>query len=155
MGHPQGQRRSSKSVATRIQSDLEKAEEARHRGRASSWASTARAWPGAREEANRLIEESRQTAESLRRDMQAKAEQESQHIVARAQEEIRAERDRVFQELRAQVGVLSVELAGRILGQELDASRHQRLVDDYIKDLSQLPAGGNGNGTAPAGDAGA
>ena len=67
---------------------------------------------GARDDANRIIEEARKTAEQLRRDMQAKAEQESQAIVVRASEEIRAERDRVFTELRQQVGDLPVSRTG-------------------------------------------
>jgi F-type H+-transporting ATPase subunit b len=98
---------------------------------------------GAREEANRIIEEARHTADQLRRDIQSKAEQEAQATVARAQEEIRAERDRVFQELRGQVGDIAVELAGRVVGESLDASAHERLIDDYIDQVAQS---GNGKG---------
>jgi F-type H+-transporting ATPase subunit b len=96
---------------------------------------------GARDEANRIIEEARQTADQLRADLQARAEQESQSIVARAQEEIRAERDRVFQELRTQVAQIAVELAGKVVGEELDTSAHTRLIDEYIDQV----ASGNGN----------
>jgi F-type H+-transporting ATPase subunit b len=100
---------------------------------------------GAREEADRIIEESRATAEQLRRDLQAKAEDEAQATVARAQEEIRAERDRVFQELRAQVGSIAVELAERVVGQSLDERAHQRLIDEFIDEVaSGAPSGGNG-----------
>ena len=74
-------------------------------------------------------------------DLQARAEQESQNIVARAQEEIRAERDRVFQELRTQVAQIAVELAGKVVGQELDPTAHTRLIDEYIDQVSS----GNGN----------
>lgn len=107
----------------------------------------------AREEANRIIEEARKTADQLRRDLLAKAEQENQQVLARAQEEIRAERDRVFQELKAQVGELSLALAGRMVGESLDRDRHLRLVDDYIAELSSLPArGGNGHRDTGAGE---
>jgi F-type H+-transporting ATPase subunit b len=68
--------------------------------------------------------------------MQAKAEDGAQATVARAQEEIRAERDRVFQELRAQVGEIAVELAGRVVGESLDASAHERLIDEYIDQVA-------------------
>jgi F-type H+-transporting ATPase subunit b len=95
---------------------------------------------GARDEGNRIIEEARRTADQLRVDLQGKAEQESQAIVARAQEEIRAERDRVFQELRTQVGEIAVELAGKVVGQSLDRSSHERLIDEYIDQV----ASGNG-----------
>jgi F-type H+-transporting ATPase subunit b len=98
---------------------------------------------GARDEANRIIEEARKTADQLRRDLQAKAEQESQATVGRAQEEIRAERDRVFQELRGQVGEIAVELAARVVGQSLDKASHERLIDEYI---DQVATSGNGKG---------
>jgi F-type H+-transporting ATPase subunit b len=97
----------------------------------------------AREESNRIIEEARKTAEQLRKDIQDKAEEESRGIVARAQDEIRAERDRVFQELRTQVAEIAVDLAGRVVNEELDQAAHERLIDEYI---DQVAAGGNGKG---------
>ncbi len=100
---------------------------------------------GAREEADRIIEESRATAEQLRRDLQAKAEKEAQATVARAQEEIRAERDRVFQELRTQVGSIAVEIAERVVGQSLDERAHQRLIDEFIDEVA-ADASSSGNG---------
>jgi len=96
---------------------------------------------GAREESNRIIEEARKTAEQLRKDLMSKADEEAQGVVARAQDEIRAERDRVFQELRSQIGEISVELAARIVGQSLDESAHQRLIDEYIDQVA-----GSGSG---------
>ena len=91
---------------------------------------------GAREEANRIIEEARKTADQLRRDIQVKAEQEAQATVTRAQEEIRVERDRVLQELRGQIGDIAVELAGRVVGKSLDKQTHEQLIDEYIDQVA-------------------
>lgn len=90
----------------------------------------------AKGESNRIIEEAKNTAESLRRDIVAKAESEAQAIVHRAQTEVTAERDRALQELRAEVATMSVELAGKIVEKELDPKSHQQLVDTYIQGLS-------------------
>ena len=133
-----------KQRTDRIREDLEKAERAR--GEAQQ---ILERYEGqlqeARSEANRIIEEARKTAESMRRDLLAKAEDEANQVVARAQEEIRAERDRAFGDLRRQVGELSVELAARVVGTELDKNRQMKLVDGYIDELDQMePAGGNG-----------
>ena len=95
----------------------------------------------ARDEANAIIEEARSTADQLRRDIQARAEEEARNIVVRAQEEIRAERDRVFQELRGQVGEIAVELAGRVVGSSLDKTAHDRLIDEYIDQISSAANG--------------
>lgn len=128
----------------KIQGDLEKAEETRHEAE-RELRDYRQQLAGAREEANKIIEEARKTADQLRADLQAKAEQESQATVARAQEEIRAERDRVFQELKAQVGEIAVDLAGRVVGQSLDKKAHEKLIDDYIDQVAGK-ADGNGNG---------
>jgi F-type H+-transporting ATPase subunit b len=104
---------------------------------------------GAREESNRIIEEARATAEQLRRDLQARSEEEARATVARAQDEIRAERDRTFQELRGQVGQIAVEIAERVVGQSLDKSAHDRLIEEFIDQVST-----SGNGRANGRDRG-
>jgi F-type H+-transporting ATPase subunit b len=118
-----------------IQGELEKAEETR--SEADQQLQRYREQlAGAREEANRIIEEARNTADQLRRDLQRKAEDESQTIVARAQDEIRAERDRTFQELRTQVGAIAVDLAERVVGQSLDDRAHDRLIDEFLDEVA-------------------
>ena len=128
----------------KIQGELEEAEQTRQQAE-QELTDYRTQLAGARDEGNRIIEEARKTAEAMRLEMNKKAESESQAIVARAQDEIRAERDRVFQELRTQVGELSLQLAGRMVGESLDKARHLKLVDEYIDQLSGM-APGNGNG---------
>jgi F-type H+-transporting ATPase subunit b len=127
----------------KIQGEMEKAEDTRKQAD-QVLAEYRQQLATARDEANQIIEEARRTADQLRKDLQEKAEREAEATVARAQEEIRAERDRVVQELKAQVGALSVQLAERVVGQALDAKRHQQLVDEYIE---QLAGAGTGNGS--------
>ena len=134
----------------RIQGDLERAEQAKQQ--ADKLLQDYREQLSeARDEANRIIEEGRKTAESMQKDLRGKAEEEAQATVARAQEEIRAERDRVFQELKTQIGELSVELAGRVVGQSLDKDRHMKLVEEYIAELGSLEPSASGNGGGPDG----
>ena len=135
----------------KIQGDLEKAEATRREAE-KQLGDYREQLSGAREEANRIIEESRRTAEAMRQEMAKKAEEESAAIVGRAQDEIRVERDRVFQELRAQVGELSLELAGRMVGESLDRDRQLRLVDEYINELGRLTPASNGNGRGDGSD---
>jgi F-type H+-transporting ATPase subunit b len=125
-----------------IQGELEKAETTRSEAD-QLLADYRQQLTNAREEANSIIEEGRKTADQLRRDLQAKAEEEAASTVARAQEEIRAERDRVFDELRTQVGDIAVELAARVVNQSLDKKAHEKLIDDYIE---QVSVGGEGPG---------
>jgi F-type H+-transporting ATPase subunit b len=124
----------------KIQGELEQADKA-HQEAQKELADYRAQLVGARDEANRIIEEGRKTADQIRRDIQAKAEEESRATVVRAQDEIRAERDRVFQELRAEVGSIAVELAGRVVAKELDKRAHERLIDEYIDEVASIANG--------------
>jgi F-type H+-transporting ATPase subunit b len=125
---------------SKIQGELESAEVA-HREAERELGRYRDQLTSARDEANRIIEEARRTADQLRLDLQARAEQEAQAIVVRATEEIRAERGRVSQELAAQVGEIVVDLAERVVGEHLTKTAHERLIDEYIQQLA-----GSGNG---------
>ena len=129
-----------KQRTDRIKEDLEKAEAARNEAQ-SILERYESQLQEARGEANRIIEESRRTAETMRRDLLAKAEDESRAVVARAQEEIRAERDRAIQELRGQLAEWSVDLAGRVVGASLDKKRHLQLVEEYIDEVAGMGDG--------------
>jgi len=124
-----------KARTDKIQGDLDEAETAKTEAR-TELADYKTQLAGARDEANRIIEESRKTADQLRKDIQAKAETEAQATVIKAQEEIRAERDRALQELKAQVGDIAVDLAGRVVGKSLDKGAHEKLIDDYITSVA-------------------
>ena len=92
----------------------------------------------ARNEANRIVEEARQNAEQVRADVIAKAEEEAAQIRAKARDEAAAEKERALADARSQVGDISVDLAGRIVGESLDAQAHRELIDRYLADLERL-----------------
>jgi F-type H+-transporting ATPase subunit b len=91
----------------------------------------------ARSEANAIIEEAKQQAETVRAQLRAEAEQEAEAIRSRAQADAATEKERLVSELKGQVGALSVQLAGKIVEKELDPNQHQGLVDQYIAQLSR------------------
>jgi F-type H+-transporting ATPase subunit b len=97
----------------------------------------------AREEASRIVSEAREVGEQLRREAQQRAQEESNRIVEAARAEIEGERDRAARELRREIGSLAVQVAGRVVGHELDEDRQRELVDAYIDELT---ASANGSG---------
>jgi len=100
---------------------------------------------GARAEVQKIIEEGKRTADSLRADLVAKAEQEAQEIVRRAQADVAGERDRAMQELQSTLGRLSIELAAKVIEQDLRNDEAARaLVDKAIQDLGREPSGTQG-----------
>lgn len=92
----------------------------------------------ARAEANRIVEEARDDAEQVKSDIVAKAEEEAVQIREKAREDAAAEKERALTEARSEVGDISVDLAGRIVGESLDAQAHRELIDRYLADLERL-----------------
>ena len=92
----------------------------------------------AKTEGSRLIEEARQSADQMKADIVAKAEQDAEGIRAKAREEASSEMSRALADARSQVGDISVELAGKIVGESLDAKAHKALIDRYLADLEKI-----------------
>lgn len=92
----------------------------------------------AKTERNRIIEEARGAAEQMKSEMVAKAESDANQILEKARDEAGNERDRALAEARKEVGSISVDLAGRIVGEALDADAHKALVDRYLADLEKM-----------------
>jgi F-type H+-transporting ATPase subunit b len=92
----------------------------------------------ARADANKIIDEARQSAEQMKADIIAKAEADAEQIRARAREEAAGEKARALADARSQVGDISVDLASKIVGESLDQQAHQALIDRYLADLEKL-----------------
>ena len=90
---------------------------------------------GARDEANRIVEEARQAGEAIRADIVAKAEQEADAIKVRARGDLEGERERASAAIQREVAGLSLDIAEKVIGGSLDRDRQQALVDQYISEL--------------------
>ena len=94
---------------------------------------------GARDEANRIVEESRRSAEAIKADILAKAKAEADEAARRAREGIEADRERATEQVRDLVAVLSLELAQKVVAGSVDADAQQALVNRYIDELEGMP----------------
>ena len=89
----------------------------------------------ARAEAARIVDEARQSGDSVKGDILERAEADAEQIRQRAQEEIGAERERVSAELQRQVADLSLDVAEKVVASSLDRDAQRELVDRYIDEL--------------------
>jgi F-type H+-transporting ATPase subunit b len=90
----------------------------------------------AREEATQLREEARSEGKRIKDEITAQAREEAANIASANHRQMEIERQRAMSELRTEIGKLSVELAGRIVGESLeDEARRTRTVDRFIADL--------------------
>ena len=125
----------------RIRSDLENAEAARLEAERllEQYREQLRE---AREEARQIVEDAKRRADQTRQELLHRAERDAEMVRTRAEQEIQAQLDRAKAELRREMGVLSVRLAERVIGDNLDGDRQLRLVDQYIEELTESEDGG-------------
>ncbi len=118
----------------KIRGDLEQAETVRTQAE-TELADYQRQLADARNEAGRIIEEARQSAEQVRKDLIARAEADAADIRAKASDDIRAASERAMADVQAKVSDLSIELAERIVQQNLDRATQIQLIENYINEV--------------------
>ena len=74
----------------------------------------------------------------MKTDLLSKAKGEADHIRSKARDDASAEKSRALSDARTQVGDISVDLAGKIVGEVLDPEAHQALIERYLADLESL-----------------
>jgi len=91
----------------------------------------------ARSEASRIIDEARESADTMKADIIAKAEADAADIRSKAQTDVAGERERAQAALRSEVAGLSLDVAEKVVGSSLDRGASQALVDQFIDELGQ------------------
>jgi F-type H+-transporting ATPase subunit b len=89
----------------------------------------------ARNEAGRIIEEARQSADQVRKDLIARAEADAAEIRARASDDIKGASERAMADVQARVSDISIELAERIVRHSLDRDTQIQLIENYINEV--------------------
>ena len=120
----------------RIRNDLEAAERTRAEAEAEK-ATYDASLADSRNEAARIVEEARQSAEAVRRDLIATAEAEAQEIRNRATADISNQTAQAMAELRGEVATLALDLAGRIVEKNLDDDTNRQLVNSFIDQVGR------------------
>ncbi len=118
----------------RIDASIKSAEKALVEAREIQ-ADNERARRQAEQDAQQLMREARETAERLRSDEVDKTRQQIRQMQEQAQAEIEREKQGALSELRAEVADLAIEAAEKILGENLDKTKQQKLVRGFLEDL--------------------
>jgi F-type H+-transporting ATPase subunit b len=118
----------------RIRGDLERAEQARVEAE-TSLEEYRHQLAEARNEASLIIEQAREAAEQVRRERIAAIDGEIAEHRARAAEDIRLATERAMSELQGRVAELSIELAEKVVEQNLDHDTQIRLIENYINQV--------------------
>lgn len=97
----------------------------------------------ARSEAAKIREDARLQGQQILADMKAEAEKESDRIVANGQQQLQAQRQQIVAELRADLGKQSVDLAEKLMGEQLsDSVKKSGTIDRFLADLEKVGGAG-------------
>jgi F-type H+-transporting ATPase subunit b len=118
-----------------IEGGMQQAEEAQQQAQAALEQYQAQLTE-ARAEAARIREEAREQGAAIVAEMRGHAQAEATRITEAAHKQIEAERQQAVVQLRTEVGRLSTDLAGRIVGESLeDEARQRGIVDRFLAEL--------------------
>lgn len=94
----------------------------------------------ARREASRIREEAREQGAQIIAEMREQGQAEYARLTAAAQAQTESDRQQALTSLRAEIGSLSVELAGKVVGESLEnEARQRRTVDRFLDQLEEQP----------------
>ena len=90
------------------------------------------------QEARVKIQEAANVGIALARDIQDKARQDSQKMIERAHAEITQDIAKARISMRGELVELSGMITEKIIREKLDAKEHEKLVDQFLKDLQKV-----------------
>lgn len=89
----------------------------------------------AKEEGNRIIEESRSRGKELEKQLREDGEAEAEQILEKARLQIAKEKEMAYREVKDSTSDMAIAMAEKIIGENLSDQGQKALVDDFIKKL--------------------
>ncbi len=89
----------------------------------------------AQQKANAVLDEARKTAVAIANGIETKAKEETKAMVDAARHEIDNEKQRVKQDLRKECVEIAVNLATKIIRENLDQEKNRKLIESFIKEV--------------------
>ena len=120
--------------AEKITNDIDEAEAARKKAEELA-AKREAELAGSRQEATTILETAKETAEKNKAHILSEANQEALRLKEKAQIEISQNKEEAMNSIKGDVADLTVNLAGKLLSQQLDSEGHRQLIDRYLNEL--------------------
>ncbi|MGN0286095.1 MAG: F0F1 ATP synthase subunit B [Atopobiaceae bacterium] len=92
----------------------------------------------AERKAESIVADAKREAEQQRADILNQAQKEAGEIITKAHGAVEAERHKAEVELSGSVVDLSVEIAGKILGDSMDEEKQRKLAEKYLAEVGSL-----------------
>ena len=95
----------------------------------------------ARKKAQEILENAELRAKKQAKEIVATARQEAEKIKESKLQELEQAKKEALGQLRNEVASISVLIAGRLIQEKLDYSKHEALINQYLKELDQKRLG--------------
>jgi F-type H+-transporting ATPase subunit b len=94
----------------------------------------------AKSQAAKLIADAKETGEAMRADITAKAQEEANSMIEKARVAIEAEKQAAMSELQNTVADLSVDVASRLVSNDLSDAEHRAIIERYLNEAGSFHA---------------
>ncbi len=94
----------------------------------------------AKAQASQIIADAKQTGEAVEANIKKRAEEEAATMIEKARTAIAAEKKAAMGELQSSVADLSVDVASRLVGNDLSDADHRAIIERYINEAGSFNA---------------
>ena len=91
----------------------------------------------AKTRASEILSNAQKTAAAQSEDMLREAKTQAAAAKVKAVNEIQQEKRKAVNEIKDEIGGMAVEIAGKVIGRELDEKDHERLIDEFIANVGE------------------
>lgn len=89
----------------------------------------------AQEEADEIIKNAHVEAKRISNEIVSDADKKAQAIKEKAQSDIERNKAKAEAELKKEIADISVDIAGKVVGREVDKKDHARFIDEFINSI--------------------
>ena len=94
----------------------------------------------AKAQSAKIVADAKETAEAMRAEITKQAQEESAAMIEKARAAIEAEKQTAMNELRSSVADLSVDVASRLVANDLNDAEHRAIIERYLNEAGSFHA---------------
>lgn len=94
----------------------------------------------ARALAAQIVSDAKKSAEAVGADITKKAQEQADEMIAKARNAIELEKRAAIEQLQGSVADMSISVASRLIGNDLDDAEHRAIVERYVKEAGSFNA---------------
>jgi F-type H+-transporting ATPase subunit b len=91
----------------------------------------------AKEEAGEIVKTATAAAQRKSTEMLEEAQTKASGLVARAEAQIAQEKKKAINEIKDEISGMAVDIASKVVEREISAKDHEKLIEDFIKNVGE------------------